>query len=654
MQFGEFPFLRYVLFFILGILIYPYLGFMSKESYHSILLLLFLGYSLLIGLNLYFKRYNFKVLVPLLAYMLLLVLGSYFMFSKDIQNNADHISQQKVIIKGYLAVVLGADEQKPNSIANRVSLISGNDGEKSIPLQGEILIYHRSETGLQPGEILWISGTPQIITPPSNPGEFNYQRFMIRQQISHQHFINEKFLRLGKVNQQPIENFFLKVRASILQGMDQQIEDPKANQVAKALLLGQKKNMDKDLSNAYAATGAMHILAVSGLHVGIVYGFFFLFIKPYRLPVKKRIIYLSFIILLIWGYAFLTGMSPSVMRAATMFSLMALAQMKSRNPSVFNAIALSALLILLFDPFLIYAVGFQLSYVALLGILLFQPLVVNLWHPKNKLIEYAWQISSVGIAAQLTTFPVSVYYFHIFPTYFIFSNLVAIPGAFLIMSFGVPFMLLVNVPLVAGVLGWVVENLILILNKLIFFINQLPNAQLSGLQLDELAILIYAVVIALTYLLITVPKKWQLYSIMTCILMFGVYRFVLLLPSMERKELIIYGAGEGIAVDYIPINVAYYWQNGVNDSNFSYKVLPNRKEKVPEKVFGLMAFGHKDSIRIYLPERIGELSFVSNQLTASQNLDIKFIQRWEQGGWIEYHSQDSIVVGAAAIKITLN
>jgi competence protein ComEC len=653
MLFSEFPFLRYSFFFIGGILLYPALGFLSEAMYHFLFLILFLLYSSLIAINYYSQKFNNKGLLPVIAYSMLILMGSYFTYSKDIRNNPEHLSQQMTGIQGYMATVLGMDEQKANSVANRVSLMQVYDGENLRPMVGEILIYHRIEGGLQPGEVIYIQGNPQKIDPATNPGEFDYRKFMLRQQISHQHFINDRFHRLGRVNEQPIENFFLHVRARILAAMNHHIQDPQANQVAKALLLGQKKNMDKELSNAYAATGAMHILAVSGLHVGIVYGFFFLFIKPYRLPVRKRIVYLSFIILLIWGYAFLTGMSPSVMRAATMFSLMALAQMKSRNPSIFNAIALSALILLIYDPFLIYAVGFQLSYMALLGILLFQPLLVKIWMPKNKILEYGWQISTVGIAAQLATFPISVYYFHIFPTYFILSNLIAIPGAFLIMSFGVPFMVLAEVPFLSGILASIVEFLIKILNGLIFYVHRLPNAQISDIQLDDLFIPIYILVLAMLYLLTVHPKKWQVYVTLITLFVFGISQLARFGEVSGSKELIVYDTGEGLAVDFIPKNVAYYWQSGVKDNNLSYKVLPNRKEKDLQKVFALQAFGKADSLTLYLPDVNGEVSFTNKRLLLSQNLEIEAMHRWVEGEWKVYESLEPISIEANALKLTL-
>lgn len=432
MIFADFPFLRYLMFFIVGILLYP---FFQELPLKGVLLMLGLGWIIYALLLIYVERNQlfprFRFIFPCLAFLQLVLAGLIFSYLRDFKNDPNHLIHVEEEVKGYLALVVGQDEAKPNSIANRVFLKKIWVGDELRESKGEVLVYHRANLGLSPGDLIWIKGKPQDISGPTNPDEFNYQKFTSRQGVAHRHFIGDQFEVLGSVSEFPIESFFIRLRRALMDRMDRVFKDSKAVQIAKALLLGQKKTLDKELSDAYATAGAMHVLAVSGLHVGIIYGFFFLWIKPYRLGIRKRVLYLSTIILLIWAYALLTGMSPSVMRAATMFSLMALAQMKARNPSIFNAIALSALILLVFDPMLIYAVGFQLSYVALLGILLIQPILVKTWLPANKILEYAWQISTVGLAAQIATFPLSAYYFHIFPTYFCFPIWWQYPGHFL-------------------------------------------------------------------------------------------------------------------------------------------------------------------------------------------------------------------------------
>ncbi|MFD2033320.1 ComEC/Rec2 family competence protein [Belliella marina] len=647
MRFSEFPFLRYSFFFVLGVLLYPVFGEVPLMWLGLALSGVYLTYLVLVLVNKANKVYSFGTMIPALAYLQLILAGIVLTATKDICNQKDHLLNYEGNVNSYFAVVLANDEPKPNSIANRVKVLAVMDsvGAK-LEVNAEVKVYHKGLGGMDPGDLLIVSGAPQQIDPPKNPNEFHYKDFMLRQQIGHSHYIGDNFLKVGKQTIQPIEDYFLGIRSRIMRNMDSLILDSHANQVAKALLLGQKKNLEKEVNEAYVTAGAMHVLAVSGLHVGIIYGFFFLFIKPYRLKVWRRVVYLSLIILLIWAYALLTGMSPSVMRAATMFSLMALAQMKSRSPSIFNAIALSALVLLVFDPFLVYAVGFQLSYLALTGILLIQPVLVKLWLPKSRILEYVWQISTVGVAAQLMTFPVSAHYFHVFPTYFILSNLVAIPGAFLIMAFGVPFMLLSEISFLAVPLAWITEKLIILVNLLIFGIQGFPFAKIGDIFLKTDFMIMYLTVLFLFLLLCTKPKKWQVYALMTVFLTYGVFQFSQIFQK-DNKDLVIYSVAEGLALDY---RDRYFFDAGIRQSDLSYKVMPNRMASQVYNSLPLSAFGYDGGLLVCLPGQEDVMEISSSGLIKTGGGVLSFF-RYEEGIWVGLSEKDSLEIGDSAYKL---
>lgn len=634
MIFSEFPFLRYTLFLILGILLYQVLG--SQYFILSVALLtsFYFLYAVLVIWNRLKRQYNFRILIPLFAYIQLILLGYVVTYLKDFKNDPDHLIHQKKEIKGYIAVVLGNDEVKPNSIANRLRIIELIDESLNpIAVTGEILIYHRLEQGLKSGDLVFVVGKPELLTPPTNPAEFHYQRFMQRQQLAHRHFIGEKVFKIGYRSSQPIEDFFLEIRSAVISNIDAKFQDNQAKQVAQALLLGQKKNLEKEVSEAYVTAGAMHVLAVSGLHVGIIYGFFFLFFKPYRMKQGARIVYLSIIILIIWAYAMLTGMSPSVMRAATMFSLMALAQMKSRSPSIFNAIALSALLLLIFDPFLIYSVGFQLSYLALIGIILIQPILVSIWIPKWRVVEYIWQISMVGLAAQLMTFPISTYYFHVFPTYFLISNLVAIPGAFLIMSVGIPMMLCFQVPILGQSFAWMTEQLISFVNFLIFGIQSIPYARISHINLSSEFMIFYWFILVLVISLFINRKKWMLYAGFTALLIFGGFEVIRAFVKNEQS-LTIYAVSDGIALDF---DHSFYLDFGVPESELSFKVFPNRSANL-RRAEPLPILLRGDSLIIPLPELKQPMYFYHGEWM-NQSEFTMYQYAWNGDAWQEINDE---------------
>jgi competence protein ComEC len=654
MIFADFPFLRYLVFFITGILLYPYAGFLSLEWLIWISGSIWFCYLILL---IYAEKRRLftqiRSFFPFLGFAQLLFLGIIFSHLRDFHNMPSHLIHFEDKIEGYMALVVGQDEVKPNSTANRVLLKKVHAGKELVDKQGEVLIYHRSEIDLKPGDLIWIWGKPQPVPGPSNPNEFDYRKFMKRQGLAYRHFIGDRFEVLGTVSEFPIEAFFIRIRSSIMYRIDVFFQDYRASQIAKALLLGQKKTLDRELSDAYATAGAMHVLAVSGLHVGIIYGFFFLWIKPYRLGQRKRILYLSGIILLIWAYALLTGMSPSVMRAATMFSLMALAQMKSRSPSIFNAIALSALILLVFDPMLIYAVGFQLSYVALLGIILIQPILVKIWSPPNKVLDYAWQISTVGMAAQMATFPLSAYYFHIFPSYFLISNLVAIPGAFLIMSIGVPFMLLSNLPSIGAVLAFLTEWIIKFFNSLVLAIQYLPGARLSGIYLESHEVYLYFLFLGLLLWLYHRPQRFLVWGLLFGFFILGGYRLGNYPFEKQKDILTIYQVDNGFAMDYMQSNSLFAFDRA-DSSAISFKVSPHRERKGVEKHYVLKAFENEDEMAVLLPN--GAIFSIKDErvFLTDGEFPVHELHEWKEGKWFPSPRSDSLRLGTIAYKLVFD
>lgn len=575
MIFAEFPFVRYLLFFVAGIILSNSFPMEIQYTYGYLLLFTFLIYSLLVVLNRVVGKYSFQFWIPLLGFIQLFVAGAWVSHLQHTQAVSDSGFSLNGII-GYTAVVIDYEQVKPNSRLNRVKVkeVFFADSSKRVDL--EVLLYHKEEVTLFPGDLIWVSQGFRRIDPPLNPEEFHYQRFMARQGVYYRHFLTQAPIVLGHVLENPIEAHFQSIRFRVQTTFSEHFQDTQARQIANALLLGQKKDLDNEVSEAYATAGAMHILAVSGLHVGIIYGFFFLLLKPYRLTVAQRVLYLSIIILLIWAYAMLTGMSPSVKRAATMFTFVSLAQMKSRGPSIFNPMAISAFLLLLFDPNLLFAVGFQLSYLALLGILLIQPVLVRMWIPTKTFLEYGWQITTVGIAAQIATFPISALYFGIFPTYFMLSNLVAIPGAFLIMSIGVPYMLFSQVPILAGWLGWLTETLIRMMNFLIVALQHLPMAKLE-FGWVEYQTWLYLLVLILILWVIYQPNKhtaWVLMGVLFIITF--VDAFKLAFPKNDEAFLISYGLNQGEVIDLVKNGKLYSWENAPEEQ-VSFKVEPFRK-----------------------------------------------------------------------------
>ena len=288
-----------------------------------------------------------------------------------------------------------------------------------------------------------------------------------------------------------------------------------------ALTLGYKTGMDPEIKRTWADAGAMHVLAVSGLHVGIIY-----MIMNYLIRFLARFKYgchLQGILLLLtlWTYALLTGMSPSVMRSATMFSFIVIGKVLKRDGSIYNSLAISAFFLLLIDPFLLFTVGFQFSYLAVVSIVFFQPQFDKLLYIGNPILKKLWQLTTVSLAAQIGTFPLAVYYFHQFPSYFLLSGYVVITMAGMLIYLSALLLILSPIGILSEGLGWILRNLVEGMNFLIVKIQALPGSVIRELSLSQYQLLFtYFLLFSLIALLSFKRKK-------------AVYAFVVILIGIQ-------------------------------------------------------------------------------------------------------------------------
>lgn len=646
MRFNEFPFLRYLFFFLLGVLFYPQVRFWTVPSW-KLILMVYVIYTVLLMVYRVRRVSSFKILFPFFAFLMLGMAGFQFAYFKDVRNDSVHLLHLGQI-SGYLAEVQRWDEQKPSSFANTLKILAVQKEGRMIPANAEILLYHRSSVPLAPGDIVVVKGSPQPIPAPKNPREFDYALFMSRHQVYHSHFAGEEITVIGSADRLAFLYKIEGLRNYLIGKIDHYILDPAAAQIAKALLLGQKSGLETEVNEAYVTAGAMHVLAVSGLHVGIIYGFFFLFWKPQKLSKINRVLFLGLVVLVIWGYAALTGLSPSVLRAASMFTIMALAQMKSRSPSVYNSLALSALILIMYNPFIIYSVGFQLSYAALTGILLFQPLIVRLWTPMNRWVYYFWEITTVSIAAQLATFPISIYYFHVFPTYFLFSNLVAIPGAFLIMAVGIPFLLFSSFSGLASFVGHVVNFLILSLNNAVFSLQYLPSAKLEYLYMSFLGIVLFWAFLLFLYCFIFYKKKIYFKMAVCAFTLIGLNKLWTYLGNYRQDELYIYQVRGGVAVDYFYCGQFYSLMEEISMADFQYHILPHRIYK--QKISPLPLIHNKTDYEteLFLP---GKAPIKLHKQLLMMNHNNCRAAVYRTGNWEEVSSVSELAINEGAVKI---
>jgi competence protein ComEC len=320
--------------------------------------------------------------------------------------------------------------------------------------------------------------------------------------------------------------------------------------MASTLILGYRVDLNKDLIEAYSKTGTMHVLSVSGMHVGIVFLVLSFLLK--QMARSKNLILLRAIIIIavIWFYSLLTGFSPSVCRSALMLSFVVLGKAMNKNQNTYNLIAISAFFLLLYDPYYLFDVGFQLSYLAVAGLVYFHPIIYNTFYIKNKLLEHVWSYCALSIAAQLATFPLSIYYFHQFPVYFLLSNLlIVLPVAF-IMYAGIAF-LIIPYSLIIQPLGKFLNWLINFTNDILYKIEQLPFSVLEGLWVSGFEYLLISSLIILFVFWQSFRNKFLIWLSFFIGIILAFSLSIKSIENFKRHELIFYSLRKNTAIAYL-------------------------------------------------------------------------------------------------------
>lgn len=562
-----YSFLRITVFFVAGILFYIYTD-IEFDHYLELFACFVLGYAILYFTVSKERIVYFKPVFGIVALISVFLFGILLTKQKTDSNDPEHIlnfdkeilyykgiinSELTEKVKSYKAELLITDIKLvlPSSQEPGANISEG----KWVAATGRILIYFAKDSIsgiLKYGDKLMIKGSPALVKPPSNPNEFNYKRYLRFHNIYHQHFIrNGNYLVCGF---QPIN--VIKEKATVVRNfcdniLKRYINSTREYGIASALVLGIRSSIDNEIKNAYSSAGAMHVLAVSGLHVGIVFQFLMLILGKLNKIKHGEIILALILLAVLWFYAFVTALSPSVLRAVTMFSFIIIARAFSRQTNIYNILAVSAFCLLCFNPYLIMEVGFQLSYMAVFGIVYLQPKLYGLVEIYNWVGDQIWAITCVSIAAQVATFPIALLYFHQFPTCFLFSNLVVIPSALLILCLGFTTIGVSFIPLLANGVAFLLKNLIWLLNQFIFTIQKLPFALITGIDISVFeSWLIYAIII-MVFIFIYFKKFRILVVLFSLVSLFIVIQIIELNIQRTQKRIVVYNINNHSAIDFI-------------------------------------------------------------------------------------------------------
>lgn len=478
------PFIRLLLPFLAGILLEFYLPQSPVFSCYAfgVTALLFLIFSRI------WLPYRIHYLKAVLLNAVLFFLGM-MLTQKHSQHNFESDSTRESV--WFIGELLEIPVEKERVFFAQVGLKGQQVQRDWKEEQGTLWVYFEKDStlaALKAGQTIAFK-TPIAEKPLHlNPFGFDFSRYLKIKQVDFTVYLKRDDWFVVSDRVEGIRQKALNLRAQIVSLYAGVGLEGDELAVLSALTLGYKNKLDEKVRSAYAGAGASHILAISGMHIAILYGIILLLLSWMKFFRKKARLKYLLIILLLWAYALITGLSPSVCRASTMFTFLSLGYLLQRRPQVYNSLAASALLILLLNPLLMFDIGFQLSYVAVAGIVFFQPKIYRLIYLKNKVLDWAWQLTSVSLAAQLVTSPLTLYYFHMFPVYFWLSNIVVIIGATLLLYGAVFLMVFAKVSFLANLAGAGLELVVKSMNQTVEIVHTLPGAVISDIPFNTLMV----------------------------------------------------------------------------------------------------------------------------------------------------------------------
>ncbi len=460
-----------------------------------------IGLVLLIGLYWVFllKKIDRLPLFGLLTYLCMIGIGiiSYSIQNEKLQPN--HYTNLNTS-QAFNSIIFKIEERLKTDNYNTKYIVSVRSFNAE-SATGKLLINIKRDSLNPPlavDDLLFSSSKLQDIQRPLNPHQFDYSSYLELKQVYHQLYLKQDELLLLSDSKTTIYGFADQLRARINTKLVAAGFKSEALSIMNALLLGQRQTIDKTIYNNYVNSGTIHILAVSGLHVGIILWILNFLFRPLLYLRYGNYIRPLILVTILWSFAVIAGLSPSVTRAVTMFSIISIAMHLKRPTNIYNTLVISAFVILLFKPTFLFQVGFQMSYLAVLGIVSVQPILYKLWQPKYFVIDKPWQIFTVTLAAQAGVVPISLFYFHQFPGLFFISNIVVIPFLGLILGFGLLVIALALMNMLPNVIVIAYSFIIDSLNAFIAWVAQFEDFLFRDIPFTILQVMCsYFIVMAL-------------------------------------------------------------------------------------------------------------------------------------------------------------
>ncbi len=579
----KYPFIRLLIPFATGIWLAFFKGnvCVSEKFVVYLLIILLVLLTSLILASVLIKNYRYRYVFSVLLNIFLLLTGFSYVRIYDYKLKVNDLSNIEITPKYYVARLCECPSVKDNSVKVMMELIEIED-ESSIKheFKSKIIAYFEkdeSSMSLKYGDCIIFLANPEEVKKPPNPEQFDYKDYLYKKGVTHQVYLkSDKWLSLNYNKSNMIYELSYSLRDFLLLTMQRLGVKDEEYAVAAAILLGYDDSLPMDLRQKYVAAGAMHILCVSGLHVGVIFMVFsyLLFFLNDRKKTQRLLKHLL-LLLLVWLYALLAGLAPSILRATIMLSFVVIGNVINRKGVMLNSLAASALILLCINPANFFDIGFMLSYVAVIGIVVLQKPISKLVYSRYKIVNKIWEITSVTIAAQIATVPFTIYYFHQFPTYFWLSNLFMTPISSVVIIGGMMMLLVFFIPYINTMVAFFVSKMIYVMNLGVEWIEGLPFSIIKGLYIDTSQFVILLLILLLLLLFVELKEKRLFFCMMVLSSLFLIVNFNNILKQKNQKEMVFYSINNATAIDFLCGREHFLLSDSTffNDkSSFSYNI----------------------------------------------------------------------------------
>jgi len=565
----DFPLVKITIGFLIGILTAYY----CQPSIETAIL--FLGFCTILFCVSYFlskKNKNTTILFGVSSYCISFSIGiCVLLFHTDTFDKSNYIHSNTAFDEPQFITFILREKLKSNDYNDRYIGLINSIGSKTF--SGKIIVNIQRDSLQNPliiGNIIRVKTVLQKTSSSKNPNQFDYAKYLADKQIYAQVYCKKSEIKIHKTIKKDIWYYSGQLHSTILKNLEKANFSKDEMNVALALILGQQQEISADIIKDYQYSGATHVLSVSGLHVGFIMLFIMFILKPIPNTRKGSAIKLTSILISLAGFAVISGLSPSVLRSVVMFSFVAIANHLRRSGNIYHTLLVSILLILLFEPYFLFDVGFQLSYLALFFIVWLQPILKKICSPKNKISLYIWDALTVSFAAQIGTLPLCLYYFHQFPGLFFVTNIIILPVLSFIMIAGIIVMIIAIFTSPPAILVYPFEKSIFILNKMIHYVASLESFVIQDISFNfyYLATLYLVIISAIIWL----KKPSYNKLVMACIslILFQISLLYTKKETASQKELIVYN---------IKKNTLISKRNGRDITLFAHDTISDKSSK---------------------------------------------------------------------------